>query len=472
MSNNTHVINPDKLAARGDLIATDDVSGVKYQRIKVGTGSAGAYDGDVTTDNPFPVSDSTIVEAFGPSSTARDAFGRNRVSAQQVLGYGSFEYGLKSDYVETATNGAGAVANLVNESSISLTNGGGTSGHYAYAATRIFHRYVPGRSQLAKFTGSFGTPTANVRQRAGYFSSRNGLFLEYDGETLYIVRRTYTSGAVVDNRIARANWDDPMDGSGESGVNLDLTKTWLCWMDLEWLGVGRYRVGFANPSTGIFVTAHAEAGANVLTVPYMTTASLPVRYEIENTGAAAQVTMKWICYSVDTEGGDEANLPVQAVCDTALTPQAVPNGSFVPVIALRAKTTGPNAVPNRGQMLLQTVQAISLGTNSVMWRLVLNPTTLTDNGGAVSWTAVGSLGEYAAVFTDGASDTIAGGTNILTWFTASGRAASVGGGSDIIRRLPLVYTELGSVQDTVVVVAAGLGLAASCYASMLWMELL
>ena len=461
MTENTQVV-----AGTGDIIATDDIGGVKYQRVKLIHGADGVNDGDVSEDNHLPIAE----RYFQPTSTMRDAFGRLRISSPQVLGFGTHEYGLNTSYIETSVNGSGAVANVLNESSLSLTNGGGTSGHYAIVQTRQFHRYIPGRSQLVRWTGSFGTPTANVRQRCGYFSSRNGVFLEYDGTTLYFVRRSYTSGAAVDTRIARSSWDDPMDGTGLSGVNLDLAggTTWLAWVDLEWLGVGRYRFGFASPSTGELLVCYAAAGTNSLAVPYMTTANLPVRYEIENTGAASAVTMKWICYAVDTEGGDEGQLPIQLSVDSGVTAKALATASSMPVIALRAKTTGPNSVPNRAQIILRAINASVLGNFSAHFRLILNPTTLTANGGAVTWTSGGALAEFATF--SAAGDTVAGGTVIDSFNVAAAATVKGSADADIFRRFPLVYTELGSVQDTVVLVGQSIGGASNAYGSLTFQE--
>jgi hypothetical protein len=173
--------------------------------------------------------DSTVsvnVDEFSSTGTFRDAFGRLRVSSPQVLGFGAYEYGLNSTFIESSSVLTGVVSNLTNESSISLSNGGDISGSVAVASTRMFHRYVPGRSQLVRFTGSFGTPTTNVIQRAGYFSSKDGLFLEYTGTTLNFVRRTHTSGSVVDFKIPRSSWSDPLDGTGPSGINCMLR---FCW---------------------------------------------------------------------------------------------------------------------------------------------------------------------------------------------------------------------------------------------------
>lgn len=450
MADNSQIYN-----GNGDMIATDDIDGIKYQRAKLVHGVDGTNDGDVAHTNPLPV----YLAELRATGTLRDAFGRLRVSSPQVLGFGTSEYGLNATFIETKVNGSGAVASLPNESSISLTNGGGTDGHYAYAATKQFHRYVPGRSQLVRWTGTFGTPTANVRQRAGYFSDRNGCFLEYDGEDLYFVRRTYTGGTVEDIRTPRADWADPFDGTGPSGINLDLTKTWLAWLDLEWLGVGRYRFGFASPLTGELLTAYAAAGANVLAVPYMTTANLPVRFEIHNTGAASAVTMKWICYSVDSEGGDEGQIPIQVAVDSGVTPKSVPSGSYQPIIAIRAKETGPNSVPNRGQLVLRDISAMVTGSSSIHCRVILNPTTLTANGGAVSWGAAGSLSEFAT-FT-AAGDTVSGGTVVSSFYVAASASQRGQGAAELFRRLPLVVGELAGTQDVIVLAAQSLGTASN-----------
>lgn len=51
MSDNT-TLNP---GTGGDIIATDDVGGVKFQRMKLALGADGAHDGDVSAANPLPV---------------------------------------------------------------------------------------------------------------------------------------------------------------------------------------------------------------------------------------------------------------------------------------------------------------------------------------------------------------------------------------------------------------------------------
>lgn len=60
MADNTE-LNP---GAGGDIIAADEINGVKYQRIKVVHGADGESAGDVSKDNPLPVHDGLLAGLF------------------------------------------------------------------------------------------------------------------------------------------------------------------------------------------------------------------------------------------------------------------------------------------------------------------------------------------------------------------------------------------------------------------------
>jgi hypothetical protein len=182
----------------------------------------------------------------------------------------------------------------------------------------------------------------------------------------------------------------------------------------------------------------------------MTTANLPVRFEIENTASAADITMKWICYSVDSEGGDEGQLPIQNSISSGLTSTALANGSYRPILAIRAATVmGGGAIRNRGLINPISIDVLNTGNGPISVQVWLNPTTLTQNGGAITWANAGNLAQYAA-FTD-VDDTVAGGT-LRDNFFVTATAQNKGVGSETFhQRIPLVYTLLNSVQDTLVV---------------------
>jgi hypothetical protein len=170
--------------------------------------------------------------------------------------------------------------------------------------TRVFP-YQPGKALEIFTTFCMGSSRNNTCQRVGYFGTANGIFLEKDDDTMYIVKRSSVTGSVVNTRIAQTDWNtDTLDGNGSTGITLDFTKSQIMFIDIEWLGVGTVRVGFVID--GAFVVAHKFHHANIIDSTYMTTAALPVRYEISNSaliGDSTEVTLKHICSTVISSGG-------------------------------------------------------------------------------------------------------------------------------------------------------------------------
>lgn len=62
-------------------IAADDISGVKYQRIKVVTGDDGINEGDVSSSHPLPVSVGSIALPTGAATAARQDTGNTSVAS-------------------------------------------------------------------------------------------------------------------------------------------------------------------------------------------------------------------------------------------------------------------------------------------------------------------------------------------------------------------------------------------------------
>jgi len=182
--------------------------------------------------------------------------------------------------------------------------------------------------------------------RIGMFDEQNGFFFEFDGQTLYAVRRSSTdqisgiiaatqgsptitgtdtrfseqlnpgdrisirgatyqvqsitsntelfvfpeyrgqtiaSGGIVskivDTKVAQSDWNiDKLDGTGPSGVTVDLAKMQMFYLDYAWYGAGAIRFGFKD-ERGEVVYCHRMTHANVKTEAYMRSGNLPSRYE-------------------------------------------------------------------------------------------------------------------------------------------------------------------------------------------------
>ena len=102
------------------------------------------------------------------------------------------------------------------------------------------------------------------------------VFPEYRGQTI-------TAGGIVskivDFKVAQSDWNiDKMDGTGPSGVTVDLAKMQMFYLDYAWYGAGAIRFGFKD-ERGEVVYCHRMTHANVKTEAYMRSGNLPARYE-------------------------------------------------------------------------------------------------------------------------------------------------------------------------------------------------
>lgn len=287
--------------------------------------------------------------------TNTDAFGRIRVSQPYTLFDSQNRYGIDSQF-SISTAGSGAATHLPNEASVNMAVST-TSGDEVVRQTFRVFPYQPGKSLLLLATFKMDAAKTNLRQRVSYFGTANGVFLEQGANGITFVLRTSTSGSASDARyVAKADWNgDKLDGTGASGITLDLTKTQILFMDFEWLGVGSVRCGFVI--NGQFIVAHTFHNSNIQTAVYMTTAILPVRYEITNTGTVASASaMKQICSSVMSEGGYEAVSNEFAARRTSVL--ATIGNTFLPMVSIRLNSSRLGAVvlPNRVVVLPTTNQ--------------------------------------------------------------------------------------------------------------------
>lgn len=344
----------------------------------------------------------------GPTSTSLDAFNRMRVSNPFTLFDSSHRYGDNGSW-STQTNAGGSTAFNANEGVVDLTVTTTNASEVIRETNKVFS-YQPGKGLLIMTTFAFNAAKGNLRQRVGYFNEANGVFLELRDDTLYIVKRSSTTGLPVDTAISQSSWNvDKLDGTGASGLTLDISKAQILWADFEWLGVGSVRVGFMI--NGRFIHCHTFHHANFVTTTYMTTATLPLRYEITNTAATtSNSTFKQICSTVLSEGGYELRGRGSVINTLIGTPYALATaGTYYPVLSVRLI-----ASPVRLDAVVIPSGLSSLGTTNgahYHWRLTVGGTT---TGG--TWNAVAS-GSPAEFNRTGTSFT--GGRIVSTGFFAS-----------------------------------------------------
>jgi hypothetical protein len=290
--------------------------------------------------------------------TNTDAFGRLRVSQPYTLFDSQSRYAADNQF-DTSTSGTGSTTFNTNQSSVSLAVTGGGVGSVVRQTYRVFP-YQPGKGLLvlATFLMDNGT-SANLNQKVGYFGTQNGVFFQRDAGVNSFVLRTNITGTPSDARaVTQANWNgDKLDGTGASGLTLDLTHPQILWMDFEWLGVGSVRCGFII--NGAYIVCHTFDTANVYgSTVYMTTAILPVRYEITTTTAAVAATLTQICSSVVSEGGFEQTSIDHVARRTTVFTNIDTAATFYPIVSIRLASgrLGSVVLPNRVQFLPLTNQ--------------------------------------------------------------------------------------------------------------------
>jgi hypothetical protein len=404
--------------------------------------------------DPWVVSgnvNATISGSIGEISfptTQSDAFGRLRVSNPVTLFDSQNRY-VDGEQFSSDNSGNGSVTYNPNSSNFTLSVSG--NGDEVIRQAKRVTLYQPGKSLLILNTFAFNTPTANLRQRVGYFTVQNGIFLEADGTDIYIVKRSYTSGSAVDTRIAQSSWNgDTFDGAGASGITLDVSKTQILWTDVEWLGVGSVRVGFVI--NGVFYIAHTFHHANILTDVYMTTASLNCRYEITSTGGSG--SMKQICSTVISEGGYAPTPPNNSVGNGTVEKRLSASNTLYPLCSIRLDPNTPDAVVVPAQFDFITTD-VRYGELQL-----LEGATLT----GASW----NNSQSSVVETDTSATALSGGTKV---FTALFSSRSVVEFTEAIRRRLQLAREADGTPIILTFAAASTGTNTDCLYKLAWEEL-
>lgn len=405
-------------------------------------------------------SDSFSIDAFGRWRTSNPftVFDAKNIFDDDGLASNVENNPLFFDNAETS--GSGTSTELrINEASQRLSVGATTAGVRVRQSLQRFN-YQPGKSQQVLSTFNFISEDVGVTKRAGYFDEKNGLFLQLDGSDASLVRRTYTSGAAVDNGVAQASWNvDPMDGTGPSGVTLDFTKTQILFIDFEWLGVGRVRMGFVVD--GLIYYAHEFLNANNLSIVYMSTPNLPIRWEIENDGTGAASSLDTICCSVVSEGGIEDNGKVRYAGSTAAC-NANSAGTTYAVMGIRLK---PEYIGQTIKLLEYSIIAIT-SSEEMAWSLKFNPTvagtfTYADETNSAVQTAFGDT-----------ANTVTGGINIGGGFFASQRQTGGGQSGALNSALKLGSLIDGTVDEIVLCATPLPGTSnADVFGGLTWREL-
>lgn len=306
-----------------------------------------------------PISPTMIDVADSP---ILDGFQNFRVSTENTLFDSQQEYGLDTIHLWSIT--ANGTLPTILETNGSVSSGGNsvgprntnsrmtpvtvssTNGHYAILQSQQYVRYIPGHAHKIEITGVFAAGSSY---------------------TASFVLRSAVTGSVVDTSVSQSSWNvDKFDGTGVSGITLDLTQIQILVIDAQMLYAGRIRAGFSID--GRIYWAHYFEIANNQTLATVQTFNLPIRVKGE-TGASSTTfrfgygdesngvflstvrsstggTVNFECCSVKSSGGTEQR-GFQSAQSGGITTIAVTTRR--PIFSIRPRALF-NALNNRGHI--------------------------------------------------------------------------------------------------------------------------
>lgn len=408
------------------------------------------------------------------------SFGKLRQSENMLLGEYRYMYGAGTSLEMNDKLFGGATSSIDYVNTCFLGNVGTASGDRVVHQTKQYHPYTTGTSNIGLIAFVFNQPKINLVQAVGLFDDRNGIFLRMNGLVPEIVIRTNGTDTQV---IPQSSWNvDRLNGSNgivnKSGLNIDFTKMQIMQIDYQW-SCGRVRVGFSTP-TGI-IYSHYFTHFNTVTDVYIAQPSLPLRWEIYNSGITASSSqIKAIAGAVYAECSD---------IETGFSRSISTDGTIIPVTVANSASDGRGILAVRLKNILVGKENHSLArlknwsvitTEDIQYRIVILPDSSFISG-SPTWTSTPGFGwcEYIKDFqlTPG-WQTANNYSVIMDTFAMSGggTGSNISSGSSPIvgidNRSNTIYQNYDSTNSQIMaIIAYRLSVDANVKASMNWIEI-
>lgn len=244
-------------------------------------------------------SNGSVYTRYSEGDLGFDAFGYAQFSQTSQIDSHVFTYGDSPEKYWDVIIGSSYITSSIVDSSLVMFIDS-ISGSKASRTSHQYYPYNPGEGntlQTSLRTGDEGK--AGVVRRWGLYDDLDGIFFELDETIFKVGIRSSTSGVAVDTKVPRAEFNgDSLDDVNVSEYILEFSKYNLYWIDFQWLGVGKVRMGTFSPN-GKRVTIHTFKNPNAHTVPYMKRGTLPFKMEIFNkSGSASSSEMRSVCTTI------------------------------------------------------------------------------------------------------------------------------------------------------------------------------
>ncbi|MGR9108321.1 MAG: hypothetical protein ACU843_15480 [Gammaproteobacteria bacterium] len=395
-------------------------------------------------------------------SVAGDAFSRLRVSEPHSEFEVHHQYDLNTFLVGQTVDSTGTVVHNPPAARL-LVDPGELVKHRSH----VYVIYQAGKARLVRITAVFPENNDDAVRTIGYGDDDDGIFLVREVSGWSVLLRSSTVG---DISVPQIDWNDPLDGTGPSGIVLQDWGPVHFVVDFEWLSIGRIRWGLeVGGRTRYF---HEMDFANQIEFPfsYNRTGSLPVSWEIDATAVSSSSTssealyMDAVCASVITEGGHEPSGFIWSGYNDSMVSVGL---SLTPLLAIRPRATF-NGFQNNGIIYPKSITVLA---DANMMILVIFGGTLPESG----WTKVDTNTDEAP---DGNSHTeflrapfsLSGGVVIGAFPVGSGVGQTAGSITGEISKDVLISRAADGTLRPITICAQRLAGAGSAAATVQWIE--
>ena len=405
-------------------------------------------DADVTRYDSKGVEVVQLNSAFGEQTTVQ-------LSPQWQQ---SFEYTVdNTDLNENLVSGS---ATITQADAMAVVSTGTTTGSESRMRSTHHARYRAGFGGMARFSAKFTSPIAGTFQYAGLGDEHgstaefeNGLTIGFNGTTATVSR--FQDDVMFE--VTQPNWDDPLDGTGASGITLDFTKLNVFYIQFQYLGAGPMYFWTEDPNTGVPFRFHTIVYANTFTVPSTFNPNYHMTFYTDNGATTSDMIVSTASYGYFIEGFTELTEVHQPQFTTGQIVKAAVT-TEVAIVTFRNKSSYASKVNfidiilERFGVSIEAGAANNLGTVKIVKNATL--------GGTPVWNDVNTTNSVCDF--DVAGTTVAGGTEILAYPLA--------GKNDKAFENVLPYKFIIHPGETITL-AGSSAASATIHASPLWKEL-
>ena len=232
------------------------------------------------------------------------AFGELLTAQLTPVFQNSFEYTV--DNTELTSNAVVNGGSVTQANAMAVCTSSTTTASTAKLISKQHAKYRPGMGGLFRFTALFTTGVATTEQFIGILdeagsseSFKNGYAIGMNGTDFSILR--FQNDVLM--AVAQSSFsEDPLDGTGPSGMTIDITKLNVFEIRFQYLGAGEIDFLVENPSTGLFFIFHKIEYSNAYTTPSVYNPNIHATLWVNNKATTSNIILKSASYAYFIEG--------------------------------------------------------------------------------------------------------------------------------------------------------------------------